>query len=203
MAIIGDPETFPITADLPRDPLNWYGRTKLLGERAIDTFADGAFPAHQFMKSNLYGDHIIDDTVVTKPTVINFFVNRALSGEPLTVYEPGTQSRNFVHVKDVAQVYLDSAEQLFEELNAGKTGTTTYEVASDEDPSVMAVAETVARLANAELGVDPEISVVENPRADETMVETFTVDTSQTLDELGWKPTHSVEESIRALLRRR
>jgi UDP-glucose 4-epimerase len=203
MAVLGDPETFPITADLPRDPLNWYGRTKLLGERAIDTFADGAFPAHQFMKSNLYGDHIIDDTVVTKPTVINFFVNRALSGEPLTVYEPGTQSRNFIHVKDVAQVYLDSAEQLLDELNAGKTGTTTYEVASDEDPSVMAVAETVARLANAELGVDPEISVVENPRADETMVETFTVDTSQTLDELGWKPTHSVEESIRALLRRR
>jgi len=28
--------------------LNWYGRTKLLGERAIETFADGAFPAHLF-----------------------------------------------------------------------------------------------------------------------------------------------------------
>ncbi|WP_299263674.1 NAD-dependent epimerase/dehydratase family protein, partial [Halorientalis sp.] len=44
MAVIGDPQEFPITVDLPRDPLNWYGQTKVLGERAIDTLADGAFP---------------------------------------------------------------------------------------------------------------------------------------------------------------
>ncbi|MFC6722781.1 NAD-dependent epimerase/dehydratase family protein [Halobacteriaceae archaeon SHR40] len=202
MAVIGDPGTFPITADLPRDPLNWYGRTKLLGERAIESFADGAFPAHLFMKSNLYGDHVLDGTVVTKPTVINFFVSRAVAGEPLTVYEPGTQSRNFVHVKDVARVYLDSAEKLLADLRAGKTGSTAYEVASDEDPSVMSVAETVARLADEELGIDPEVKLVENPRAGETMVEEFAVDTSRTHDELGWEPTHTVEESIRELLRR-
>jgi UDP-glucose 4-epimerase len=202
MAVLGDPETFPITTDLPRDPLNWYGRTKLLGERAIEMFADGVFPAHQFMKSNLYGDHIVDGTVVTKPTVINFFVSRAVSGEPLTVYEPGTQSRNFIHVKDIANVYLDSAEQLLDELAAGKTGSTAYEVASDEDPSVMSVAETVATLAEEELGIEPEVELIENPRAGETMVEEFAVDTTRTHEELGWEPTHSIEESIRELLRR-
>ncbi|MDB2294288.1 NAD-dependent epimerase/dehydratase family protein, partial [Halorubrum ezzemoulense] len=90
MAVLGDPEEFPITADQPRDPLNWYGRTKLLGERSIESFADGAFPAHLFLKSNLYGEHEVDGTTVGKPTVINFFVNRALAGETLTVYEPGT-----------------------------------------------------------------------------------------------------------------
>src|SRR5699024_9666687 len=29
MATIGDPVEFPITVDHPRDPLNWYGRSKL------------------------------------------------------------------------------------------------------------------------------------------------------------------------------
>jgi hypothetical protein len=64
MAVLGDPQSFPITADQPRDPLNWYGRTKLLGERTVESFANGAFPVHLFLKSNLYGEHIIDRTEV-------------------------------------------------------------------------------------------------------------------------------------------
>ncbi|MEF8857054.1 MAG: NAD-dependent epimerase/dehydratase family protein, partial [Haloplanus sp.] len=79
MAVLGDPHEFPITVDHPRDPLNWYGRTKYLNERAIETFADGAFPAVQFMISNLYGAHTVDGQAVSKGTVINFFVDRALS----------------------------------------------------------------------------------------------------------------------------
>jgi UDP-glucose 4-epimerase len=102
MAVLGDPSEFPITVEHPRDPMNWYGRTKLLGERAIDGFADSGFPAALFMISNLYGEHSVNDRRVSKNTVINFFVERALAGETLTVYEPGTQSRNFVHVDDVA-----------------------------------------------------------------------------------------------------
>ena len=35
MAVLGDPEEFLIMADQPRDPLNWYGRTKAISERAI------------------------------------------------------------------------------------------------------------------------------------------------------------------------
>lgn len=73
MATIGDPVEFPITVDHPRDPLNWYGRSKLLNERAIEELVDGAFPAHLFLKSNLYGDHEIDGERVSKGTVTNFF----------------------------------------------------------------------------------------------------------------------------------
>lgn len=202
MAVLGDPETFPITADLPRNPMNWYGRTKLLGERAIETFADGSFPAHLFMKSNLYGDHVVDETVVSKTTVINFFVDRATAGETLTVYEPGTQSRNFVHVKDVARAYVRSAERLLEQLAAGETGAETYEIAGNEDPSVMSVAETVRDLAREELGETVDVELVENPRSAETLVEEFGVDTSRANDELEWEARHTVEESVRELLRR-
>ena len=202
MAVLGDPESFPITADQPRDPLNWYGRTKLLGERAIGTFADGTFPAHLFLKSNLYGEHEVDGTTVSKPTVINFFVNRALAGETLTVYEPGTQARNFVHVKDVARVYVRSAERLVEQLANGVTGTETYEIASDEDPSVMEVAETVRDVAREEHGIDVDVELVANPRSGETMVEKFGVDISASCSRLGWNPTRTVTDSIQNLIAR-
>jgi len=167
MAVLGDPQSFPITADQPRDPLNWYGRTKAISERAIEGFADGAFPAHLFLKSNLYGEHEVDGTTVRKPTVINFFVDRALAGEPLTVYEPGTQARNFIHVIDVARVYVRSTERLLKQLERDVTGTETYEIAGEEDMSVMAVAEVVRDAAEDDLNRAIDIRLVENPRAAE------------------------------------
>ncbi|EMA28829.1 NAD-dependent epimerase/dehydratase family protein [Haloarcula japonica] len=201
MAVIGDPQEFPITVDHLRDPLNWYGRTKLLNERAIETYADGAFPAHQFMISNLYGSHELDGQTVSKGTVINFFVNRALAGETLTVYEPGTQSRNFIHVKDVARAYVDSCERLLEQLDRGETGVEKYEIASDEDPSVHTVANLVKDIAADVADIDADVELVENPRGDdETLVDSFPVDTERTTDTLGWTSDHDVESAIRAAL---
>ena len=78
-----------------------------------------------------------------KPTVINFFVNRALAGESLTVYEPGSQARNFIHVRDVARAYVRSVERLVGQVERGEIGTETYEIASKEDLGVMRVAEIV------------------------------------------------------------
>ncbi|QLG28705.1 NAD(P)-dependent oxidoreductase [Halorarum halophilum] len=200
MAVLGDPESFPITVEDARDPMNWYGRTKVLSEDAIETFADGAFPAHLYLKSNLYGEHEVGGTRVSKGTVINFFVNRAMAGEPLTVYEPGTQARNYIHVKDVARAYVRSAERLFEQLDAGETGVEKYEIASEEDPSVGAVAELVQRLAAEELGRDLEVNLVENPRSAETLVDSFAVDISTAREKLGWEPEFRVEDSVRTLL---
>lgn len=200
MAVLGDPESFPITAADDRDPLNWYGRTKLLGERAIETFAEGAFPAHLFLKSNLYGEHTVGDRRVSKGTVINFFVNRVFAGETLTVYEPGTQARNYVHVDDVARAYVHSAERLREQLDEGVTGVEKYEIASEDDPGIMTVAELVQRVAREELGTDVEVTLNPNPR-EETLVDEFGVDISAARETLGWEPERTVEETIRELIR--
>jgi UDP-glucose 4-epimerase len=200
MAVLGDPESFPITAGQPRDPLNWYGRTKAIGEQSIMSFADGSFPAHLFLKSNLYGEHDIDGTTVGKPTVINFFVDRALAGEPLTVYQPGTQARNFIHVIDVARAYVRSAERLLTQLESGVTGTETYEIAGEEDMSVMSVAEIVRDAATETLESEVDVKLVENPRSAEAMVEKFTVDTSKARETLDWVPTESIKGSVQRLL---
>ncbi len=203
MAVLGDPETFPITADHERDPMNWYGRSKLISERTIEDMATDSFPAHLYLKSNLYGEHEINGKTISKGTVINFFINRVFSEQPLTVYKPGTQSRNYIHVKDVARAYVRSAEVMSEQLAAGETGVRRYEIASSEDPSVMKVGELVARIASEEVGIEKEVALVDNPRENETLVSDFTVDTSKTRQELGWEVKHSVEETIRELIQKK
>lgn len=200
MAVLGDPGSFPITADLTRDPLNWYGRTKAIGEQTIRAFADGEFPAHLYLKSNLYGEHKIEDSAVGKPTVINFFVNRVVSGETLTVYKPGTQARNFVHVKDVARVYVRSTERLIKQIANDVTGVETYEIAGREDMSVMSVAEIVQEISESKYGMEADIELVPNPRPGETMVKEFGVDISTAETMLGWHPEESIRDSVDELL---
>lgn len=194
MAIIGEPTEFPITADHPRNPMNVYGFTKHVGEENVKMFAKGRFLAHIFMKSNVYGFHEIDGARVGKGTVINFFINRARAGESLTVYEPGTQARDFIHVKDVAEAYVKSVERL---LDTDGTGSDTLEIASGRSVSVLDVAEMVADAYAEHEGERPEVKVVENPRAgSETLVENFDVDVSKAEQELGWTARHGLEESI-------
>ena len=203
MAVLGDPAEFPVRVDLPRDPMNWYARTKYVAERATEALAEGAFPAHFLMMSNAYGEHVVDGRPITKNTVINFFVDRALAGEPITVYSPGTQARNYLNVRDAARAYLRSAERLLDRLVADEAGARKYEIAGAEDASVMAVAEHVQAVVEEETDRDPSIELVENPRDDESMVEEFPVDTSRARDELGWSPRYSIDESIRAVVERR
>ena len=203
MAMLGDPESFPISVDDSRDPVNWYGRTKLIGERLVEEFAADAFPAHLFLKSNLYGEHTIDDRRVSKGMVINLFVDKVFNNEPLTVYKPGTQSRNYIHIDDASRAYIRSAERLQEQLSLNETGVERYEIASSEDPGVMTVAEIVRQSAQEETGIDVDITLVENPRSGETLVDQFGVDISKACEQLNWEPQHTVESSIRQLLHER
>jgi UDP-glucose 4-epimerase len=197
MAIIGDPVEFPITADHPRDPLNFYGRSKALSEDDIHQLADGEFPAHVYVKSNLYGHHRVGDREISKRTVINIFVEKAMNEEPLTVHEPGTQARDFIHVKDVARAYALSLDELV----GSDDGATTFTLASGDDRSVKDIAEVVQRIVAEERGYEVPIEMVENPRESETEVGDFTVDTSEAAEAIGFEAEYDVERAVTEMVR--
>jgi UDP-glucose 4-epimerase len=64
----------------------------------------------------------------------------------------------------------------------------------------MTLAEWVAEIATDERGLEPPIELVENPRGNETLVDTFEVDTGRARERLDWEATETVEHSIRNLL---
>jgi len=196
MAIIGDPESFPIDADHARAPLNLYGRTKQMSEDDIHALSQNAFPALVLMKSNLYGPHELNGRQIGKRTVINIFVERALAGEPITVHEPGTQARDFIHVDDAARVYVEAAESLAD----ADPGAATVPVASGESRSVLEIAELVQRLIDEERDRQVTIEMVENPREAEADAEDFIVDTNAAQAVMGFTAQRDIETTIREML---
>jgi UDP-glucose 4-epimerase len=87
-----------------------------------------------------------------------------------------------------------------DQLAREETGAETYEIASEEDLSVMRVAEIVQEIVCEERGLEVDVELVENPRSAETMVEEFGVEISAAREQLGWEPDVSVNESVRHLL---
>lgn len=198
VAVMGNPVEFPIDADHPRQPMNLYGRTKAMSEEDVHWLAEGSFPAVVFVKSNLYGHHELNGERVGKNTVINIFVEKALEGEPLTVHEPGTQARDFIHVKDTALAYEDALDHVLD----AEDGAETIPLASGECMSILDIAELVQRVVAEERDEHVEIEMVENPRGgEEAAADDFSVDTSAARETLGFEPAHSVEETVREMVR--
>lgn len=108
-----------------------------------------------------------------KHIIINSFVNPMLVGESLTVYNSVTQARNSIHLIDIAQAYVRSAERLLEQPMSDVASSETYEIVSSEDIIVLVVAEIVSEAAKDKLGTAVDIEPVENPWKTGTMIHEF------------------------------
>lgn len=104
-AVYGDPQTLPLSEESRTDPLSPYGLEKLVNEQ------QAALSARLFGLStlglryfNIYGPR--QDPASQYAGVISRFADRIISNQPLTVFGDGKQTRDFVFVKDVAQVNL-------------------------------------------------------------------------------------------------
>lgn len=191
---MGDPQYFPIDEHHPRNPMHWYGQTKYHGEKIVTSAAQNHFPCYLLIKSNVYGVHHINDTAVFKPTVINRFVDAAKSDGEILIYFPGTQARNFLHVKDAAHSYLLAVNQILKE----KPGVEAFCIATPEAVSIKEVAEKVVSIAK-EYSFSPSVCMKDNPRT-ETLVEDFSINISKAKDNLGFSPRYTIEKAVREML---
>lgn len=196
MAVFGNPSSFPLSESNLRNPVNEYGITKRMSEQDINLLSDGAFPSHIFIISNAYGFHEINEERIEKSVVINYFINRALDKKPITVYEPGTQERDFIHVKDIADAYLNSAESLEDE----ESGSTSMTIASERSISIIELANIVQEKVEERTGYQPEVKKVENPREYESLNERFDVDASKARKEIGFEAKRGLEENIEKMI---
>jgi dTDP-L-rhamnose 4-epimerase len=92
----------PIDEDAPTDPRNVYAATKLHQEHLCGTFGrEHGVPVTVLRYHNVYGPRMPKDTPYAG--VASIFRTAIERGEPPRVFEDGRQTRDFVHVSDVAR----------------------------------------------------------------------------------------------------
>jgi UDP-glucose 4-epimerase len=157
-------------------PRHFYTATKLAGEMYVRSLSELYGFEHTILRFGIpYGPRAREAAVL--PT----FVRRAYEGQPLTVAGGGRQSRRFVYVEDLAEGVASAL--------APAAADRTYNLVSEEDVTVIELAEVVRELVRP-----VEILHVDGRAAD---FRGATVSAERAARELGWRATTPFREGAR------
>jgi UDP-glucose 4-epimerase len=104
-AVYGDTDIFPTTEETPLRPLSPYALSKQVNELYARLYTRTfGLPVVALRFFNVYGPRQQPDSPYA--AAIPIFLNLLVSGRPLTIYGDGSQSRDFIYVKDVVRANL-------------------------------------------------------------------------------------------------
>jgi UDP-glucose 4-epimerase len=168
----------PVDETHPTEPTNYYGASKLLGEKYLKIFEkDQRKPVSALRLPAIYGP---GDSI---RRAIGNFVRAPADGTPIQIQGDGSDLRELVYVGDAARAVSMCVEQ---------RATGVFNIASGHGISIREMAEAVQRVA--ERSVPIVVSERVKPRAD------FVLDVSRARQELGWTPATLLDDGVRAQL---
>lgn len=109
-AVYGDSPRLPLRETEPAAPLSAYGRHKLANEQLAQAYAQQHGIASTGLRFfNVYGPR--QDPRSPYSGVISKFAAATASGEPITFFGDGMQTRDFIYVGDIVSLLLAAATQ--------------------------------------------------------------------------------------------
>ena len=194
-AVYGEPGAAEIAEELPRAPVNPYGRTKAALEWAMEDFGAAyglrSVRLRYFNAAGADPDGVLGEDHDPETHLVPLVIREALTGAGrFTVFgndyptPDGTCVRDYIHVADLADAHVRAARHLL----AGGAGG-AMNLGTGRGYSVLQIAEAVerrsgrpvARRAGERRPGDPAYLVARPGRAREV---------------LGWEPRHSGLEEI-------
>lgn len=175
-------ETDPMTEEHILEPTNPYAATKAGAEFLVKSyFRSFKLPVLITRGNNVYGPHQFPEKLIPK------FTNQLLKGLPLTIHGDGTNTRNFLYVKDVANAF-DVI------LHKGTIGH-IYNIGGKNEMSNKQVAKLLLKMLKPEVTEEEEskwITFVPDRKFNDLR---YTINSSK-LHELGWVETMSWDEGL-------
>jgi len=174
-----DFETDPMMEDHVLEPTNPYAATKAGAEFLVKSYYRSfKLPVLITRGNNVYGPHQFPEKLIPK------FTNQLIKGMPLTIHGDGTNTRNFLFVRDVANAF-DVI------LHKGSPGH-VYNIGGKNEITNIDVAKTLLKIFGLEKEEDKYITYVPDRKFNDLR---YTIDSSK-VHELGWVEKMSWEEGL-------
>ena len=178
------------TEDTPYDPRSPYSASKASSDHLVRAWHETyGLPVVLTNCSNNYGPYHFPEKLI--PVVIL----NALAGKPLPIYGDGGNIRDWLHVDDHAHALLLVLEK-------GKVGR-SYNIGGENERTNLELVETLCeildRLRPRDEGryADLITFVADRPGHDAR----YAIDSSRIRDELGWRPSLTLQEGLEKTVR--
>lgn len=192
MTVYGDTAQVPTPESAPVNPLSNYAVTKYAAERYVHIAAARRdlgfnFNVTSMRMFNVYGPR--QSLTNAYQGVFAIFIGRVLRGEPILIHADGEQSRDFVHVSDIAHAWvsaIDNPATYGQVINLGTGQATSVNQLCD--------------LVLAAFGHTRESYPVQYHPAQPGDMRTSAAAIQQAQALLGWQPAVSVAEGMPATI---
>ena len=182
-ATYGPPDRVPMTEDLPQNPINPYGESKLMFEKMLKWYQELhglEFVAFRYFNaagaSRQFGEHHRVETHLI-PNVLKVPLGQATECEIFGTDYPtpdGTCIRDYIHIVDLAQAHILA-------LAPGRQGF--YNLGNGDGYSVREVIQTCEQVSGK------KIPAIEKPRRAGDPPK-LVASAAKAIRELGWKPQY-------------
>ena len=180
-SVYGDDAVIPMVETGLPQPLSPYGVTKLAAEQLCHLYyANFGVPAVSLRYFTVYGPRQRPDMGFHR------FFSAVQAGRPLIQFGDGLQTRDFTFVADAAKATADAAVR-------GVPGR-VYNIGGGSRVSLKDVFDLIARVSGRPVEIDRQ----ESQKGD--MRDTY-ADTSRARADLGFAPSVTLEEGLRAMWR--
>jgi dTDP-glucose 4,6-dehydratase len=174
------------TEDTPYDPRSPYSASKAASDHLVRAWHETyGLPVVLTNCSNNYGPYHFPEKLIPV-AIIN-----ALAGKPIQIYGDGSNVRDWLYVEDHAEALLLAMQN-------GKVGR-SYNIGGENERSNLELVHTLCGILD-ELRAKPDGSyadqitfVTDRPGHDAR----YAIDPTRTRNELGWRPSVTVEEGLR------
>ncbi len=176
----GNPKNIPTSENSKINNLTPYAFTKWKAEQlVINKSKKQNFPAISLRLFNVYGPRSLATSSYS--SVISIFLKLKKKNKPLTIFGNGTQTRDFIHVSDVADIMIKAAES--------NIYNGTYNVGSQISVSINKIAKIFKSKIKKYL--PPRKGEPTHSKANITKIK----------KKLKWKPKISINKGIKLLIK--
>ncbi|UCG01074.1 MAG: GDP-mannose 4,6-dehydratase [Candidatus Heimdallarchaeota archaeon] len=170
-AIYGEPISLPATESTMEEPISPYGLSKLTAEKYLHFYSKAYGLSYVILRpANIYGPR---QDPHGEAGVISIFLEKIKTNKPLEIFGDGKDTRDYVYVKDIAEICINA-------MNSSQTDV--FNAGTGNQTSLLELIKTIEYVTKVE--ADKKFC---DPRPGD--VHYIALDSLKAYEKLGWKPT--------------